>query len=153
MLPTEKECRQLAEKALSLTTAEDASIALGFGRSSNTRFANNEVTTSGAGDSGNVFLSVTNEQRAGTDAVKETSEVALREAYKRAEALAALLPANPEYVGPLEPQKYLTINAYDEATANLAAAERVPGVRAVIEPAAKDGMNSSGFYINGASVS
>ena len=69
---------------------------------------------------------------------------------KRAVELASVVPADPEYVGALPPQKYLAVAAYDEATRKLGAGERLPGVKAVIEPAAQEQMNSSGFYTNGA---
>jgi predicted Zn-dependent protease len=152
MLPTEKECRQIAARALGFAKGGDASVALGFGRESNTRFANNEITTSGAGESVNVLVSVTKDSRTGRVSLNEVSDAALERAMKRAEELASLLPPDPEYPGPLPEQKYLDIKAEDDATAKYSAAERVPGVRAVVDPAAKEGMNSSGFFQNGASV-
>lgn len=151
MLPTEKECRQIAARALGFAKG-DASVALGFGRESNTRFANNEITTSGADESVNVLVSVTKDSRTGRVSLNEVSDAALERAMKRAEELASLLPPDPEYSGPLPTQKYLDIKAEDDATAKYSASERVPGVRAVVEPAAKEGMNSSGFFQNGASV-
>ncbi len=152
MLPTEKECRQITARALGFSGAPDASVSLTFGKSSNTRFANNEITTSGADESVNVVVSVTRDGRTGRVSLNETTDAALERAMKRAEELAALLPPDPEYVGPVPPQKYLAIAANDPATEAFAAAERVPGVRAVVEPAAKEGMNSSGFFQNGATA-
>jgi predicted Zn-dependent protease len=152
MLPTEKECRQITARALGFTSSTDASVSLTFGRGSNTRFANNEITTSGAEESINVVVGVTKDGRTGRVSLNETSDAALERAMKRAEELAGLLPPDPEYVGPVPPQKYLAIAAYDEATETFGAAERVPGVRAVVEPAAKETMNSSGFFQNGATA-
>jgi predicted Zn-dependent protease len=152
MLPTEKECRQIAEHALALTQATDASVSLSFGRTSNTRFANNDVTTSGAAETVNVIVSVTKDSRTGRVALNETTDAALERALKRADELAGVLPLDPEYVGPLPPQKYLAIQAEDAATVSFAAGDRVPGVKAVVEPAAKESMNSSGFFENGGSV-
>jgi predicted Zn-dependent protease len=152
MLATEKECREIAHRALALTRADDAAVSMSFGRSSNTRFANNEPTTSGASESVNVVVSVTKEGRTGRVSLNETSDAALEKAMRRAEDLAALLPPDPEYAGPLPPQKYLTIPAEDPATITFGAAERVPGVRAVVEPAAKENMNTSGFFTNGGGV-
>ena len=152
MLPTEKECRQIAGRALGFTSLADASVSITFGRDSNTRFANNEITTSGADESVGVVVSATKEGRTGRVSLNETSDAALERAMKRAEELAALLPPDPEYVGPVPPQKYLVIPASDEATETFGAAERIPGVRAVVEPAAKENMNSSGFFQNGGTV-
>jgi predicted Zn-dependent protease len=101
----------------------------------------------------NVVVSVTKDSRTGRVTLNETSDLALERAVKRATELAALLPPDPEYVGLLPPQKYLKIPAHDPATEAFAAADRVAGVKAVIEPAAKEGMVGSGFFNNGAAVS
>jgi len=153
MLPNEKECRRIAETALGFARVEDAAVSITFGRGSNTRFANNEPTTSGDSDTVNIGISATKDGRTGRASLNETSTAALEWAMHRAEELAALLPPDPEYVGPLPPQKYLAIPGEDLATAAFGAAERVPGVRAVVEPAARDGLNSSGYFANGAAVS
>jgi predicted Zn-dependent protease len=152
MLPTEKECRTIVERALARTKAGDAGLSLSFNQASNTRFANNEITTSGASRSTGVVLAVTRDGRTGRVSLNETTDPALERAMRRAEEIAALMPADPEFVGPIPPQAYLAITAYDEATPKLGAAERLPGVRAVVEPAAKEGLNSSGFFTNSATV-
>ena len=149
MLPTEKECRKLADRALAHAPTDEASVSLLFEQESNTRFANNEITTSGAAESVTIVVSVTRESRTGRVTLNETGDAALERAMKRADELARVLPPDPEYVGPIPPQTYLKIPAYDEATARFAAADRIPGVRAVVGPAREAGMNSSGFFLNG----
>ncbi|MEO5616714.1 MAG: metallopeptidase TldD-related protein, partial [Candidatus Eisenbacteria bacterium] len=152
MLPTEKECRKIAERALGMSRGADASVSMSFGHDSNTRFANNEITTSGAAETVAVVVSVTREGRTGRVSLNETGDTALGAAVKRAQEIAAVLPADPEYLGPLPPQKYLAISSFDESTLKFGAAERLPGVRAVVEPAARDGLNASGFFNSGASI-
>jgi predicted Zn-dependent protease len=148
MLPTEAECRKIAERALSYAKAADASVSLQFVHAGNTRFANNEITTSGSTESVTVVVSATRDGRTGRVSLNETSAEALERALARAEEIAAVVPADPEYVGPLEKQAYLEIAAWDDATARLDAAARLPGVRAVVEPAARESFNASGFYTN-----
>ena len=152
MLPNEKECRRIAERALSYARVEEASVSLTFAGASNTRFANNEITTSGQTDSIGVVVSATRETRTGRVSLNEVSDAALERAMRRAEELAERLPPDPEHVGPLPRQTYPAIKAWDEPTARTGAAARVPGVRAVVEPAARDGLNSSGFFSNEGSV-
>ena len=64
---------------------------------------------------------MTRDGRTGRVSLNETSDAALERAMTRADELADVLPADPEYVGPLPPQEYLAITAYDEATAELRA--------------------------------
>ena len=152
MLPTEAECRKLAERALSYARTADASVSMAFVHSGNTRFANNEITTSGSAESVNVVVSATEGGRTGRVSLNETSPEAFERAMRRAEEIARVVPADPEYVGPLEKQEYVRIAAWDEATAKLDAAARLPGVRAVVEPAAKESFNASGFFSNSGRV-
>jgi predicted Zn-dependent protease len=150
MLTSEKDCRKIAERALSFAPVEDASVSLTLTQGSNTRFANNEVTTSGAAESVALVLIAVKEGRSGRVTINETTDAALERGMKRAVELASVVPPDPEYVGALPPQKYLPVTAFDEATRKLGAGERLPGVRAVIEPAGQEKMNSSGFFTNGA---
>jgi len=151
-LPIEKDCRRIADRALGFAPTPEASVVLTFTAGSNTRFANNEIMTSGAAEGLTVVASVTRDTRTGRVVLNETSDAALERAMKRADELAKVLPPDPEYVGPLPKQSYLAIAAYDEPTAKFTAADRLPGVRAVVEPSAQAGMNSSGFFLNGGSV-
>jgi len=152
MLPTEAECRKLADRALSYAKTPDASVSLSFAHSGNTRFANNEITTAGSAESVTVVVSVTREGRSGRVSLNETTPEALERAMRRAEEIAGVVPPDPEIVGPLEPQTYMKIAAWDEPTAKLDATARVPGVRAVVEPAARESLNASGFFTNTARV-
>ncbi|MGH7724966.1 MAG: TldD/PmbA family protein [Candidatus Eiseniibacteriota bacterium] len=146
MLPTEAECRKIAERALSYAKVADASVWLEFVVAGNTRFANNEITTAASSESVNVILSATRDGRTGRVSLNETSADALERAMRRAEEIASVVPADPEYVGPLEKQEYLKIPAWDDATAKLDAGARLPAVREVVEPSARESLNASGFF-------
>jgi predicted Zn-dependent protease len=148
MLPTEAECRKLAERALSYAKADDAAVSMTFTHAGNTRFANNEITTSGSAESVSVVVAATRDGRTGRVSLNETTPAALERAMRRAEEIAGVVPADPEYVGPLGKQEYLKVPAWDEPTAQLDAAARLPGVRAVVEPAARESLNASGYFTN-----
>src|SRR6185436_5519676 len=105
------------------------SVSLAYANAGNTRFANNEITTSGTTESVSVVVTATRDGRTGRVSSNETTPEALERAMRRAEELAGLLPPDPEYVGPLGKQDYMKIAAWDEATARLDAAARLPGVR------------------------
>jgi predicted Zn-dependent protease len=151
-LTDREECRRIAERALRAARVEDASVRLVWTRESNTRFANNEITTSGAADALEVTIRLTADTRTGIVTLNEITEEALTRAVHRAEELAGVLPPDPEYPGPLPPQDYASIEAYDEATLHTRAADRIPGVRAVVGPAAHENLNSSGFFTTGGEV-
>src|SRR5437773_2709159 len=148
MLPTENECRRITQRALNFTAADDASVGLSFGRGSHARSTTLEPLASGVTQSVSVWARVTKDGRTGRVSLNETTDAALEKAMRRAEELAAVLPPDPESMGPIPPQKYLTIRAEDPATATAKAADRMSRVSKVLGPAAMADL--IGFNIAGA---
>jgi predicted Zn-dependent protease len=150
MLFGRDEAKRLIERILSFSKAEDSQVSLSSSEGSHTRFANNEITTSGTSHDLSITISATIEKRNGVVAVNELTDEILRRAVARAEEIARITPPDPEYVPPLAPQEYPEIQSYYEETAKARAEDRLPGIRAVIEPAAKVGLSSSGYFTNSA---
>src|SRR5437867_8473655 len=144
MILDRDKARQLVERILSFCKAENSQVSLSSSEGSYTRFANNEITTSGTSHDLSITISATIEKRTGVVTVNELSDDVLRRAAARAEEIARITPSDPEYVPPLGPQHYPEIKSYYEETAKARAEDRLPGVRAVVEPAAKEGLSSSG---------
>jgi len=61
------------------------------------------------------------------------------------ERLARLVPEDPEYLGELGPQQYVQGSGYFESTANLTPEQRAAAVRAITDPAERQGLISTGF--------
>ena len=74
----------------------------------------------------------------------------MRDAVARSEALLATARPNPEAVEPLGPQKYLSIAAFDDATADASPIVRSRGVKVALERARGRGLDASGFFETGA---
>jgi predicted Zn-dependent protease len=150
MILAKTEAKQLIDRILGFSKADECQVNLTSSENSHTRFANNEITTSGTARDFSLTISATIERRTGRVTVNELGDAVLRRAVERAEEIARISPPDPEYLAPLGPQVYPEINSYFEETARARAADRLPGVRAVIEPAAKQNLDSSGFFTNGA---
>ncbi len=150
MILMKDEAKQLIDRILLFSKAEDCQVSLSSSESSHTRFANNEITTSGTSNDFSLTISATVAKRTGVVAVNELTDAVLKRAAARAEEIARISPPDPEYVEPLGPQQYPEISSFFEETARARAEDRLPGVRAVIEPAAKQGLNSSGYFTNSA---
>lgn len=150
---TKDEAKKVIDQVLSLSTAPDCQVSMISRHSSYTRYANNEITTSGAAR--DLTLSVTSaiERKTGRATVNEVSMEALQRVVTRSGELARIAPPDPEYMEPLEPQNYPEVQAFFERTAAARAQDRLPGVRAVIEGAAFKRLFSSGYFANNASVS
>jgi predicted Zn-dependent protease len=117
------------------------------GREANTRFAKNEITSSGDVDETTVSLEVAIGKRHAGASTNQTDPASLRGVAENAARLAAIAPEDPEYVPVLGPQKYAAApSAFDPATDKLSAATRVEAARVAIAAAKTAGVTAAGFY-------
>lgn len=140
------EAGRLVEKVLSFSKADDCAVTVGALDLAQTRFAANNITTSGKSSGIAINISATNDRRTGTITTNEASDESLRAAVARAEELAGFAPQDPEYIEPLGPQKYPETSSFDEATSRAGQPEMVPGVKAAIDGAKKQKLRAAGYY-------
>ena len=121
---TQDEARALTKKILGYATVPEASVSVSVTRSGFLRFARNQATTAGQTESASVvFTAWKGKRRASVQGTVEVlgvrlDEAALKKIVADAEALAAITPEDREYMPLLGPQKYLEVDAFDEAVAS-----------------------------------
>ncbi|MGH9869596.1 MAG: TldD/PmbA family protein [Candidatus Polarisedimenticolia bacterium] len=150
---TPDEARALARSILEQSKADECEVSLTSTRSSHTRFAANDVTTSGTLRDASVTITSKGGGRAGAVTLNEIEPEALRDAVARSHELMSVAPVDPEFVEGLGPQTYEEIQAFHEETAAAGADRRRDGVRAALETARTKGLEASGFYETEASWS
>src|SRR5207249_6674903 len=128
----QKEAKQLVDKVLSFSRADECEVTIDASDDANTRFANNSITTSAEVSRVSINIASTKNEQTGHYSVDETTDSALRDAVAKSEELAGYAPTDPEYVEPIGPQKYPEIAAYDNATARAGQKEMLPGLKAAI---------------------
>lgn len=140
-----EEAEAIARRALSFSTADDARINLQSATHGNTRFARNQVST--GGDAYDATLTVTSAfgKKTASATTNRFDDEALRTVVQTSERLARLVPEDPEYLGELGPQEYVRGSAYFESTAALTPEQRAAAVRAITDPADRQGLISTGF--------
>jgi predicted Zn-dependent protease len=99
---TPDEARALLEKVIRASTAEDVSAVLTGGKSANTRFAANTVTTSGEVERRGLAIECSFGKRHAQTSISRLDEAAITDALKAAEAMAKLAPEDPEFMGSVE---------------------------------------------------
>jgi predicted Zn-dependent protease len=83
----------------------------------------------------------------------DLSDEALRRTVEQAERLAKLAPDDPEAMPELDPQKYVSVSGWSDATAGLTAADRAKAALSALEPARAAGdVTAAGFLISGAGM-
>ena len=148
MILSESESRSIIKRALSFSSADEIRVNLSGGRSGNTRFALNSITTSGDEDTLNVQVLAYFGKQHATSSGTEFTDDALQKIVRTAEEAARFAPEDPEYVPELQPQTYLPINPYFSSTAAMTPELRAKGVQSSIEPSIKKDLVSAGFFSN-----
>jgi predicted Zn-dependent protease len=135
----------IAQKALSFSTADEARVNIFSGSRGNTRFARNQVSTSGDTYDANITVTSAFGKKVASATTNSLDDEALRTVVQTSERLARLVPEDPEYMGELPPQQYLPVEPFFEATAALTPADRARAVMQVARPAAAQNLISTGF--------
>src|SRR4051795_6159279 len=140
-----EEAEAIARRTLALSTADDARVNLQSATHGNTRFARNQIST--AGDAYDATLNVTSAfgKKTASATTNRFDDEALRAVVQTSERLARLVPEDPEYLGELGPQQYLESRGYFQSTADLTPEQRAAAVRAITDPADRQGLLSTGF--------
>lgn len=136
---------ELLERVLAMGEAPEAFASYRGGTESVTRFAENQATQNTSRRVRTLSLSVTLGRRTGTATTTDVSDAGLRAVVDRAHAIAALLPEDPEYVEPLGPQAYRSIEAAVDEPLNADAR----AARAAEAIAAGDGLRVAGTVTSG----
>ncbi|MBI3696545.1 MAG: TldD/PmbA family protein, partial [Acidobacteria bacterium] len=151
---TREEARALTNIILSFATEPELEVNVVAGRRAHLRFARNLASTSGVSETVHIGVTAWKGKRkasvsaAITSAPSSERDAALRNLVSEAEALAALSPEDPEYLPPLGPQKYLDVNAYDAATAEMSPAVRAKTVADAIAQAKNKKLIAAGIFRN-----
>ncbi|NIM48112.1 MAG: TldD/PmbA family protein [Gemmatimonadales bacterium] len=142
---TESDARELSQRILSHTTADGAEVRLRSGLDGNTRFAVNQITTSGEVIDTEASVSVRFGARQASVTFNELDDASLASAVGKAERLAQLAPEDPEQMPLMGPQEYAAVQAFFEDTHQLSPERRAEAVQAVVSAAAQAGLVATGF--------
>jgi predicted Zn-dependent protease len=142
---TKDEAQKLGQKVLGYSTFPECQVTVTSVEEAYTRFANNGITTASLSMRRNVSVAVTRDGRSGQYAVDDLDDASLKNAVQKAEELAGIAPPNPERMPALGPQKYPSVNDFDEATANARAPQMIPHVKTIIDEALKRKLVAAGL--------
>ena len=149
---TPERAKATIEHVLSLLGAGEGEAALTDRASSNTRFARNEITTSGFTQDLTLRITSVHEGRSGTVTTNDLSPAGLKAAAARAVELRGLTPPDPEMMPLLDRQEYPALAKFHADSAAARAKERSAGIKATLALAAKRSLTAAGFYENEAVV-
>lgn len=145
------EVRALVNAALETAAADDVRIVIEGSDQGYTRYARSEVTTAAEVQDQSARVTCAFGQKHATVSTHDVTPDGLVRAVARAEAMARLAPADPEFVrdpGPATPAP--VPGAFDAATARPGPEARADAVARAIGDAKKRGLLAAGFLQEGA---
>lgn len=143
---SKEEARKILEKVLSYSKADSCEVSLNGKEGGNIRYARNTVSTSGKESNMSLAVQSAFGKKSGVSTVNEFDDASLQKVVARSEELAKLSPENPEFMEPLQPQKYVdSPNAYSKATADISPEYRAKAAENSINPAQAKGIIAAGF--------
>jgi predicted Zn-dependent protease len=142
---TEAEAKQILDKVIKLSKADECTAQLVGSIEGNIRFALNNVSTSGVVSNTDLGVTVAFGKRVGSATINEFSDAALARVVKRAEDLAKLAPENPEFVTAVEATTYKPSSTFSPATAAITPEQRAQIAMASISPCRAQKLIAAGF--------
>ena len=146
---SEADARALAQRVLSFAKADETRVNINSGWSGNTRFAGNEITTSGGATNTTVTITSTIGKRRASASTNVLDDESLRRTVDLAERLARLSPEDPELMPELDAQTYAPVNGYFDSTAGLSAETRAATAKQMISTAEQVGKEQGRMFVAG----
>jgi len=150
---SQAEAKKLVERVLVLTHATkgtQAHVAVRSAREGNTRFAVNEISTTGDVERLSIALTVQIGDRSASAVTNQQDDRSIDDLVGRTLRMARIAPENPEQMPVLGPKTYVAAkNAADPATAKLTPDVRAKAVGAAIAAADAAKVTMAGFVNHG----
>ncbi len=143
---TEAQAREICEKAIKFSTADECTVGMQGGRAGNIRFALNNVSTSGSVDDTQLFVNVAFGKRTGVTSINRFDDASLERVVRRAEELAKLSPENPEFMPAVEKQAYKQTPTFHEKSAGIDPAFRAEVAGTCIDACRKEKLVAAGYF-------
>ncbi|MCU0647037.1 MAG: TldD/PmbA family protein [Gemmatimonadaceae bacterium] len=147
-LLSRQEMFDVIARCVKLSKADEIEINVNTSATGNTRFAANQLSTSGASSDVQVVVYSAFGPKHAVVTTNDLSDESLERAVRQSEAIAKLSPDDPEIMPRLGAQTHASVGAYFDSTANLTAADRAQAAMSALGPArdAKD-LQAAGFLI------
>ncbi|HZS58036.1 MAG TPA: TldD/PmbA family protein [Gemmatimonadaceae bacterium] len=144
------EMQSVVEKSISASKADSISVIVTSSVTGNTRFAANQLSTSGEISDTTVAIESHFGPKHAVVSTNDLSDDGLRAAVAKSEVIAKLAPDDPESMPELGAQQFTEVPAYLDDTAALTAADRAKAALTALEMTRKDkGITSAGFINTG----
>ena len=144
-----EQAKALTDRVLAFARADETRVSILSGWSGNTRFAGNEITTSGGSTNTNITVTSTVGKRRASASTNILDDESLKRTVDLAERLARLSPEDPEAMPELGPQTYMPVNSFFDKTVELTPEARATATQRTIAAAEAAGKSVGNLFVAG----
>ncbi len=141
---TPNQARELARRAVTLTSADEAEALVVAETSALTRFANNRINQNVAEDNALVNVRAVIGKRIGVASTNRLDDASLSACCEAAAAAARVAPEDGRFVGLPGPEETVHVERSSAATGACTPEERAEAVAHIIEPSQTRGLTAAG---------
>jgi predicted Zn-dependent protease len=145
MIWTSQQARELTDRVLARSKADEMVVTVDGDEQANVRFARNTATTSGASSNTIATITASFGKRSGIVTLGQFDEASIERAVRKAEEMARLSRENPEAMPVLGSQTIAPGRAWFDDVAGATPEWRASSVRTAIELSKKRGLIAAGF--------
>ena len=145
----EKKMREITERVLALSAADQTEALIMSEDSGLTRFANSYIHQNVAERNTVLQVRAVVGKKIGVASSNELSQEALERMVDTALTIAKLQPENPDFISLPSPAPIAEIEAFDEATAGFGPQDRARAVGVICQLAVDSGLIASGAFTTG----
>jgi predicted Zn-dependent protease len=149
----EADAQSLTAKILAMSKANSCIVTVAGSEERHVRFAQNMATTNGSPSGIEVGIESHFGKKSGSASGTDLSDDALADLVAASESTAQLAPENPEFMPPIDPQKYATCTAFSPVTQATTSAMLATAIQPVLQQAQAKNLQASGFLNIGTSFS
>src|SRR4051812_2201877 len=146
---SEQQAKALTQRVLSFAKADETRVNIVSGWQGNTRFAGNEITTSGGTTNTVVTVTSTIGKRRASASTNILDDDSLKRTVDLAERLAKLSPEDPEAMPELGQQTYTPVGGFFEKTAELTPEIRAVAAKKAIDTAEQAASTVKNMFVAG----
>lgn len=143
---SEEKAREILEKAVKISPAEETQAILYSSSFRLTRFANNTIHQNMEEEETVLSVRAVHGKRTARATTNKLSEDGVKEVVETASRLARLAPEDPHLPEMPGPQRYETVDRHDPATAECDPAERAQGVETAVKRAERHRLTAAGYF-------
>ena len=139
-----EQCQAILDKALSLSTVQEADFYLSSQEQGLTRFAGNSIHQNVSHSNAQLHIRAVNGKRLGRAVTNDLSDDGIAKAVGQAEHNASLMPEDPDFLGLPQAGPSPTVVCYEKAAASYSPEDRAQAVSVVCGKASGHGLNAYG---------